>query len=125
MFKELGLLALAGAVGTLCRYGLSGLVQRFAGADFPWGTLAVNALGCLLFGFVWTLGEERLLISGQTRFIVLTGFMGAFTTFSTFAFETGAFVQESTWRLAAGNLLAHNLLGLCCLFAGLSLGRFV
>lgn len=125
MIKEIGLLALAGALGTLCRYGLSGAVHRFSGAGFPWGTLSVNALGCLLFGFVWTLGEERFVISGQTRFILLTGFMGAFTTFSTFAFETGAFLQDSAWRLAAGNLLAHNVLGLVCLFLGLLLGRFV
>jgi CrcB protein len=125
MFKEIGLLALAGAAGTLCRYGLAGAVQKLSGAGFPWGTLTVNAAGCLLFGFVWTLGEERLLISGQTRFIVLTGFMGAFTTFSTFAFETGAFLQESSWRLAAGNLAANNAVGLICLFLGLSLGRFV
>lgn len=123
--KEFGLLALAGALGTLCRYGASGIVQKLAGAGFPWGTFFVNALGCLLFGFVWTLAEDRLLISGQTRFILLTGFMGAFTTFSTFAFESGALAREGEWLLAAANVLGQNLLGVFCVFAGLALGRWL
>jgi CrcB protein len=97
MLKELGFLAIAGAIGTICRYGLAGLVQRICGASFPWGTLTVNAVGCLLFGVVWTLAEERLVISGQVRFVALTGFMGAFTTFSTFAFETGEFLRDAEW----------------------------
>ncbi len=87
---QLGWLCFAGAAGTLARYGLAGLMQRLLGESFPWGTLTVNALGCFLFGVVWMLAEDRLVISGQTRFVILTGFMGAFTTFSTFAFETAA-----------------------------------
>src|SRR5690349_844226 len=86
--KRLLLLGATGAVGTLARYWLSGIVQRIAGAGFPWGTLVVNGLGCFVFGFVWTLAEDRLLIGGQTRLILLVGFMGAFTTFSTYIFET-------------------------------------
>ena len=83
MWHEILWIALAGALGTLARYGLGGAVQTVLGQNFPWGTLVVNAIGCLLFGLVWTLAEERLLISGHLRFIVLVGFMGAFTTFST------------------------------------------
>lgn len=125
MLKELAWLAVAGAVGTLARYGLGGLVQKYAGAGFPWGTLAVNVLGCFLFGLVWTLAEERLLISGQTRFILLTGFMGAFTTFSTFAFESGQLLRYADWPLVAANVAAQNLLGVGCLFLGFALGRLV
>jgi CrcB protein len=116
-------LAAAGALGTLARYGLGGLVQRLSASSFPWGTLAVNGLGCLAFGFVWTLAEERLLLSSETRTVALIGFMGAFTTFSTYAFETGAMLRDAEWALAAGNLLAHNVLGLACFFAGVALGR--
>lgn len=124
MWVKLGWLALAGAAGTLARFGISGLAQRLGGAAFPWGTLAVNLAGCFLFGLVWTLAEDRLLISGETRFILLTGFMGAFTTFSTFAFETGEFLREAQWLEAAGNLAAQNLLGLACIFLGLAVGRW-
>jgi len=116
-------LAAAGAAGTLSRYGLGGLVQRLHPSTYPWGTLAVNALGCFLFGVVWTLAEERLLISGETRVVVLVGFMGAFTTFSSYAFETGAMLRDAEWLLAAGNLLAHNVLGLTLFFLGAGVGR--
>lgn len=125
MIKELTYLALLGAVGTLARYGLSGWLQRLSGSGFPWGTLAVNALGCGLFGIVWTMAEERLVISGQTRVVLLTGFMGAFTTFSTFAFETSQLLRDGELLLAMGNLVAENLLGLLCVAAGMVLGRLL
>ena len=121
--RELAWIAVAGAVGTVSRYGLSGLVQRATGAAFPWGTLVVNALGCFLFGLVWVLAEDRLVISGQTRIVVLVGFMGAFTTFSTFAYETSALITDAQWYAAAGNLIAQNVLGIVCVFLGLALGR--
>ena len=116
-------LAAAGAVGTLARYWLAGFVQRAHESTFPWGTLVVNASGCFAFGLVWTLAEERLLIGGETRAIVLVGFMGAFTTFSTFAFETAAMLRDANWLPAAANLLAHNGLGLVAFFLGAGLGR--
>ena len=124
MWKEVFLLAIAGALGALSRYGLSGLVQLLAGERFAWGTLVVNALGCFLFGFIWMLAaEERTLISAQTRFVVLTGFMGAFTTFSTFAFETSRYLNDSQWALAAANLIGQNGLGLICVLLGMAAGR--
>ena len=97
--------------------------QRLHSTAMPWGTLAVNALGCLLFGVVWSLAEERMLISSQARTIVLVGFMGAFTTFSTYAFETAQMLGDSEWLLAAGNLLVQNVLGIALVLAGMALGR--
>jgi len=123
LWQRLALLSVAGAVGTLARYGLSNLVQRFSPSEFPWGTLAVNALGCLAFGFVWSLAEERMLISGATRIVLLVGFMGAFTTFSTFAFETGQMLDDSQWLTAAANLLAQNVLGVVLVLVGMAVGR--
>ena len=120
---KLAWLAGIGAIGTLARYGLSGVVQRSLGTAFPWGTLVVNALGCLLFGVVWTLAEERLVIGGETRLIILVGFMGAFTTFSTFAFESAAMLRDAEWLLATANILSQNVLGVACFFAGCALGR--
>jgi fluoride exporter len=123
MTKDLTILALLGALGTLARYGISGWVQRLSGTGFPWGTLAVNALGCILLGIVWTLAEERLVISGQTRGLLLIGFMGAFTTFSSYAFETVQLLRDGEMLLALGNIAVQNVLCLFCVVAGMAVGR--
>ncbi len=123
-WQKMAWLTVAGAIGTLCRYGLGGWVQRLIPTAFPWGTLAVNATGCFLFGIVWSLAEQRMLISGQTRLILLVGFMGAFTTFSTFAFETSQMLDDGEWLLAAGNMLLQNISGVILVLAGIALGRF-
>lgn len=123
VWRQWLLIALAGALGTLCRYWISGWVSRQGEGSFPWGTLAVNVLGCFLFGLIWSLAEERFLISGQTRFIMLTGFMGALTTFSTFGFETQALLQDGQWTRALGNVAANNLLGLAAVWLGLNAAR--
>jgi CrcB protein len=119
---KLALLAVTGALGTLARYWLDGVMQELFGTRFPWGILVVNLLGCFLFGFVWALAEERLLISGETRFIILTGFMGAFTTFSTFTFQTAEFLRDGQMGLALANVVGQIVLGMVLLFAGLALG---
>lgn len=116
-------LAIAGVLGTLLRYWFGGLVQRAAGGVFPWGTFAVNMAGSFLFGLVWTLAEERLVISGQTRIILLVGFMGAFTTFSSFMYESGALMRDSQFMLAATNIALQNICGLVFLFLGFAAGR--
>ena len=124
MTQRLLLIAVAGAMGTLARYGLGGLIQSvFVGRGLPWGTLFVNVLGCFLFGLVWTLADERVIISEESRVIILGGFMGAFTTFSTFIFETGGFAREAQWVLATGNILVQTLVGLVFLFVGIMIGR--
>jgi len=118
-------IALGGAVGTVARYTLAGLVQRLAGDGFPWGTFAVNFCGCFLFGLCWAVAEHRVTISPEIRLTVLVGFMGAFTTFSTYAFETSGMLRESQWWTAAGNVAGQNLLGVAALFVGLAVGRLV
>ena len=121
--KRILLLSAAGSFGTLLRYWLAGAVQRFTGAGFPWGTLAVNGLGCFLFGLVWTLAEERLIISGETRIVLLVGFMGAFTTFSTYMFETRQLLAASEWLIGGANFAVENLAGITLLLLGVALGR--
>jgi CrcB protein len=118
-------MAFAGALGTLSRYWLAGVVQNLAGTLFPWGTVVVNLSGSLVFGLLVAIMEGRFAISGETRMILLTGFMGAFTTFSTFMFETEQLLESSQWGLAAGNLLLQNVVGLLALFVGLALGRLI
>ena len=123
--EKLLLLGLAGGLGSLSRYGLSGLVQRLFGGSFPYGTFAVNVIGCFLFGLVWGILEERIVISPHTRIIVLTGFMGAFTTFSTYMFENLSLMQHGQWHMGLVNILGQNVVGLVLVFLGLALGRAV
>jgi fluoride exporter len=125
MATKLLALCIAGALGTLARYGLQGLVQRWTGGSFPWGTLAVNALGCLAFGVVWSVASERQLIGPQMRTLLLVGFMGAFTTFSSFVFETAQLGRGGQWLLAGANLGLELMLGAVALFAGIALGRLI
>lgn len=123
--QKLFWLAVLGAIGTLARYGMAGWVQRLSDANFPLGTLAVNTIGSFLFGLIWSIAEERALISTEARILLLTGFMGAFTTFSTFMFETGMLIRDTQWVLAFGNVAAQLFVGLLCLFAGFALGHLV
>ena len=125
MFQKLVILALAGSLGTLARYGLGGLVQRLTGASFPWGTWAVNALGCFLFGAFWALASGKFALSGEVRTFVLIGFMGAFTTFSTFASESGQLIDDSQWTLVCGNILLHNVGGIGLFFLGRAVGYLI
>lgn len=119
------LIGLAGAFGALARYGLGGLVQRYSGVTFPWGTFVVNILGSFLFGFVWSLVEQRMVMSAESRIIILSGFLGAFTTFSSFMFETSSLVGEAQWGLAILNLVGQIGLGLVVMFLGLAAGRLI
>lgn len=121
--RKLLLLAIAGALGTLARYGLAGLTQRLTRAYLPWGTLAVNVLGCFLAGLLWALFESRWPVSGETRAIVLVGFMGAFTTFSAWILETGELVRATEWGFAALNLSLHIVLGFAALYVGMVVAR--
>ncbi|HBA86127.1 MAG TPA: chromosome condensation protein CrcB [Verrucomicrobia bacterium] len=125
MMQKLFLLAVAGALGTLARYGLGGWVQRWGGASFPWGTLIVNMTGCFLFGIVWAIALNRVEISGTTRAIFLTGFMGAFTTFSTYMFETVQMTRDAEWLLAAANVAGQTVVGFLLMFLGMTIGRLV
>ena len=125
MATRLLLLVIAGSAGTLCRYGLSGLVQSGVGARFPWGTLAVNLTGCLLAGLLFGLFESRWGLSGEARTIVFIGFLGAFTTFSGFMLETSELARDAQWLSAAANLVMQNGLGAIALYAGLVASRLV
>jgi len=125
MLQKITWLALAGALGTLARYGLAGFVHRFNDGPFPWGTVAVNISGCLLAGFLWTLFESRWPVTGEIRAAVLVGFLGAFTTFSTLILETGEMLRLAEWMGAAGNIAFQNVLGIVALFAGIAIGRVI
>ncbi len=121
--ERLVLLAVAGASGTLARYGMTTLFVRYAPSGFPWGVFAVNTAGCLLFGLIWVMSEERGWVNADARIIALTGFMGAFTTFSTFAFDSVQLARGNNWAWAAANIVLSNTAGLLAVLAGFRLGR--
>lgn len=112
------MLGVAGAAGTISRYLLGGWVHQLLGARFPYGTLVVNISGCLVVGFLGTLAEERLLFSPLIRTALLIGFLGAFTTFSSFAYETWALCKNGEMIMAGVNVLA----GVVTCFVGLLIG---
>jgi camphor resistance protein CrcB len=118
-------LSLGGAAGTVSRYWLSGVAQRLSGGGFPLGTFAVNIVGCLLFGAVWGYFENRLLPGSEMRLLALTGFMGAFTTFSTYMFETAELVKFGQYAMALLNVVGQSVAGLVLVLAGIALGRLL
>ena len=121
----LDLLAISvGAIfGANARYVLSRYAARLLGPVFPYGTLIINVLGSFIAGFfiVWT--TERVLVDPRWRLLVVVGFCGGFTTFSSFAFETMAYFEQGQWMLMATNVLANNLLCLAAALAGMGLAR--
>ena len=123
MIQKLAWLSLAGALGTLARYGLAGLVHRIDGSSFPWGTVVVNLIGCFMAGWLYVIFENRWPVSGETRTIILVGFMGAFTTFSAMILETGVLLRSTEWLYAAGNIALQNGGGFISLWAGMTLAR--
>ena len=117
------LLFAAGGLGTISRYAIATWVQRASSTDFPWGVMTANALGSFAFGLIYSLAEEHNLLSGEARLILLVGFMGAFTTFSTFAFDTSQLIRDDRYLWAAGNMILNNAIGLSLVFLGIGLGR--
>jgi fluoride exporter len=121
---KLVLLAAAGAAGTLARYGLSLGLARLLGDRFPFGTLGVNVIGCALFGLVLALFRDRARIGPEAATVLLVGFMGAFTTFSSFVADSHALWESERPVLAVANVLFQNAAGLSCFLLGRSLGRW-
>jgi CrcB protein len=116
-------LAVAGALGTLSRYGLGGLAQRLMGVGFPYGTLVINILGCLAIGYVMQIALNTDIIPVTVRVAVTIGFLGAFTTFSTFSYETLRFFEEGELISAMLNIAMNVGLGLAATLLGTVLGR--
>ena len=120
---KLLVIGLAGLVGTLSRYWLSGIVARRYGETFPLGTLAVNLVGCFLVGLLFYLLQERYLVTPIVRTVVFLGFFGGFTTFSSYGLQTFTLLQEGQLGLAALNVTLSNLIGLLLVWAGYTLAK--
>src|SRR5438552_5138895 len=119
------LIGIAGSLGTLSRYWLSGWADQWWGGTFPAGTLIVNLLGCLAIGFLFHATEERYLIDPALRSAVLVGFLGGFTTFSSFAVQSFNLLRDGEIFLASANILVSNVGGLILVWAGYMLARAI
>lgn len=119
------MLALGGALGTIARYEVATRVQMRVPAGFPWGTFAVNVSGCLVMGIVTTLLTERLVSNPQWRYLVPIGFIGAYTTFSTFELELFRANTEGAWLIGGAYLLGSVLAGYIALWLGVILARTI
>jgi len=111
--------AIGGALGTVARYFLSGVIAHRFGETFPWGTLVINVTGSFVIGFFATLTgpDGRVMASGTTRQFVMVGFCGGYTTFSSFSLQTLNLMRDGEWLSAAGNTLGS--VALCLLFVWL------
>jgi CrcB protein len=112
------LVGLGGFIGSILRYWLSGLTQRSTEVGFPIGTLAVNVLGCLAVGAVWSLVEYRQWLTPELRIFVTVGILGGFTTFSAFSFETFVLIRDGQYPWALANIVLNVVLCIGAVIVG-------
>ena len=116
-------IAIGAVVGASARYFLSTYVARHLSAVFPYGTLLINISGSLILGFFLIYSTERVLLDPRWRLLVAIGFCGSYTTFSSYAFESFALMEQSQWLLTGLNILLSNVLCLAAVLAGAALAR--
>ena len=115
--------SLGGIFGACSRYFLSRFTARILGTSFPWGTLLINLTGSFVLGVFLVYTTERVFVDPRWRLLIAIGFCGAYTTFSSYAFESMVYFQQGNWGLFAGNVLANNILCLAAVLAGAALAR--
>ena len=114
----------AGAiVGANARWFVSRLLARILGPTFPFGTLLINVSGSFVVGFFMIWASERVLLDPRWRLLIVVGFCGAFTTFSSFAFETMSYFEQGQWAMMSANFVSNNLLCLGAALAGMAVAR--
>lgn len=116
-------IAAGGAVGSVLRFWMSTWVHSFAGRSFPYGTLAVNVLGCLAMGFLFVLFVDRFSDSTVLRAGVLIGVLGGFTTFSSFSIETFNLIEQGELVRASLNVFGSLILCVAATWVGVLVGR--
>ena len=116
-------IGIAGALGALARYGAGGLIVGRSARAFPWETFVVNVTGSFVLGFAFTVMTEQLTTGPWLRTAVTVGFVGAYTTFSTLAFETYRLIEDGALGLAAANIFGSAAAGLVAVYLGVVAGR--
>jgi CrcB protein len=117
-------IGLGGAIGSILRYGVSGIDYKMSAGAFPVGTLVVNLAGSLVIGFLWGLFEV-VAVSSQVRMFVFIGILGGFTTFSSFALENFSLMRDGERSIAYLNIVLSNVLGIGLVFAGFGIAKAV
>ena len=112
-------------LGANARYWIGNVVARKLGASFPYGTLIINITGSLLLGFFLTLATERLSLDPRWRLLIAVGFLGAYTTFSTYTYESLSLIQSGQWALGIFNSLGSVILGVGAVGLGIYLAKLV
>ena len=115
--RELLLIGAGGFLGAIARYGLSGWLARLSGGNWPWGTLAVNVIGCLALGALMAYGQRQGL-EAHLRLFLTVGILGAFTTFSTFGYETMVLLRAGSYWQAMSNVTLNLMLGMSAVWIG-------
>lgn len=123
MWKFLLLLGCAGALGTICRYLGTRFLLELLPRHLPFATLSVNMIGSFLAGFLFLFLKDRAVGLEAYAPVILVGFLGAFTTFSTYSLETMVLFSQGELIKACTNILLQNVCGLLCAYAGLSFAR--
>jgi CrcB protein len=116
-------IALGAIVGASARYFLSSFVARSISATFPYGTLLINLIGSFVLGFFLIYSTERVLLDPRWRLLIAVGFCGSYTTFSSYAFESFALMEQGQWLLMSANILFSNVFSLVAVLAGAALAR--
>lgn len=114
---------LASALGGLCRYAIGGTIARRSAGAFPWETLLVNISGAFLLGTLFVVSTERLAVAPWLRAAVLVGFIGSYTTFSTWTLESWRLLEDGAYGVALTNLFGSMAAGMAATYAGIVLGR--
>ena len=119
------MVAAGGALGAVARYGTVVAVGRLTGFGFPWGTVTVNLLGSLALGLLIGGLAHGLHLSQEVRGLIVVGFLGAFTTFSTFSLDTVTLIERGSWTPALGYVFGSVVVGIIFFLAGLRAWRFL
>ena len=121
--QDLLAISVGAVIGANARYLITRYAARLLGPIFPYGTLFINVAGSLIVGFFMIWATERAVVDPRWRLLIVVGFCGAFTTFSSYAFETMAYFEQGQWHLMLANVLSNNLLCLAGALGGMALAR--
>jgi len=121
--NDLLVISIGAVFGANARWIISRFAAKILGPVFPYGTLFINVAGSFIVGFFMIWSTERVLLDPRWRLLIVVGFCGAFTTFSSFAYETMAYFEQGQWALLFTNFLSNNLLCLGAALAGMALAR--
>jgi CrcB protein len=121
--NDIFVISIGAIIGANARWIISRYAAKVLGPVFPYGTLFINVSGSFIVGFFMIWATERVLLDPRWRLLIVVGFCGAFTTFSSFAFETMAYFEQGQWALMSANFLSNNVLCLGAALAGMALAR--